>query len=250
MKFQKRTPEISHARWTCATRSARDAVGRDDLPRLPLQGRVRAATSTRRSRATPRARASTGSPRRGTCRRVDFLEELDVVAHKVASASRHRHRAARGAGRDRQADHPVDRHVDDRADRPRRGDARHRQAGAHARHLHLPAAARGGEPAHDHHPARALPACRSATRATSAACRSRSPPSRSAPSPSSATSPSTARCGAPTTPPRSSRTGSSLVRDIRIIEEALGDGVKRVFPGELAPLSRLRRDPDTTVIPA
>ena len=32
-----------------------------------------------------------------------------------------------------------------------------------------------------------------------------------------------------------------LVRDIRIIEEAMGDGVKRVFPGELAPLSRLRR---------
>lgn len=34
---------------------------------------------------------------------------------------------------------------------------------------------------------------------------------------------------------------NSLVRDIRILEEALGDGVKRVFPGELAPLSRLRR---------
>jgi N-acetylneuraminate synthase len=33
----------------------------------------------------------------------------------------------------------------------------------------------------------------------------------------------------------------SLVRDIRILEEAMGDGVKRVFPGELAPLSRLRR---------
>lgn len=32
-----------------------------------------------------------------------------------------------------------------------------------------------------------------------------------------------------------------LIRDIRIVEEALGDGVKRVFPGELAPLSRLRR---------
>ncbi|MFW7415401.1 N-acetylneuraminate synthase family protein [Demequina sp. SO4-18] len=32
-----------------------------------------------------------------------------------------------------------------------------------------------------------------------------------------------------------------LVRDIRIIESALGDGVKRVFPGELAPLSKLRR---------
>ncbi|GII63839.1 hypothetical protein Skr01_39240 [Sphaerisporangium krabiense] len=32
-----------------------------------------------------------------------------------------------------------------------------------------------------------------------------------------------------------------LVRDIRIIESALGDGVKRVFPGEEAPKSRLRR---------
>ncbi|MFF2053076.1 N-acetylneuraminate synthase family protein [Leifsonia sp. NPDC058194] len=33
----------------------------------------------------------------------------------------------------------------------------------------------------------------------------------------------------------------TLARDIRIIETALGDGVKRVFPGELAPLSKLRR---------
>ena len=33
----------------------------------------------------------------------------------------------------------------------------------------------------------------------------------------------------------------TLIRDVRIIEEALGDGVKRVFPGELAPLSKLRR---------
>ncbi|QDZ14941.1 N-acetylneuraminate synthase family protein [Humibacter ginsenosidimutans] len=32
-----------------------------------------------------------------------------------------------------------------------------------------------------------------------------------------------------------------LVRDIRIIEQAMGDGVKRVFPGELAPLKKLRR---------
>jgi len=32
-----------------------------------------------------------------------------------------------------------------------------------------------------------------------------------------------------------------LIRDIRIIEEALGDGIKRVFPGELAPLAKLRR---------
>ncbi|ADX74175.1 N-acetylneuraminate synthase [Pseudarthrobacter phenanthrenivorans Sphe3] len=34
---------------------------------------------------------------------------------------------------------------------------------------------------------------------------------------------------------------SALIRDTRIIEEALGDGVKRIFPGELAPLSKLRR---------
>jgi N-acetylneuraminate synthase len=34
-----------------------------------------------------------------------------------------------------------------------------------------------------------------------------------------------------------------LIRDVRIIEQALGDGVKRVFPGELAPLAKLRRVP-------
>jgi N-acetylneuraminate synthase len=34
-----------------------------------------------------------------------------------------------------------------------------------------------------------------------------------------------------------------LVRDIRIVESALGDGVKRVFPGELAPMAKLRRVP-------
>lgn len=32
-----------------------------------------------------------------------------------------------------------------------------------------------------------------------------------------------------------------LIRDIRVIEEALGDGVKRVFPGEAEPRLRLRR---------
>lgn len=32
-----------------------------------------------------------------------------------------------------------------------------------------------------------------------------------------------------------------LVRDIRVIEKALGDGVKRVFPGEEEPRKRLRR---------
>lgn len=34
-----------------------------------------------------------------------------------------------------------------------------------------------------------------------------------------------------------------LVRDIRVIESSLGDGVKRVFPSELAPMAKLRRVP-------
>lgn len=33
----------------------------------------------------------------------------------------------------------------------------------------------------------------------------------------------------------------NLVRDIRILEEAMGDGVKQIFPGEEAPMARLRR---------
>ena len=41
----------------------------------------------------------------------------------------------------------------------------------------------------------------------------------------------------------------SLTRDIRILEKALGDGVKRVMPGEVAQLKRLRRDPQTTATP-
>ena len=34
---------------------------------------------------------------------------------------------------------------------------------------------------------------------------------------------------------------AELVRDIRILELALGDGIKQVFPGELAPRAKLRR---------
>lgn len=34
-----------------------------------------------------------------------------------------------------------------------------------------------------------------------------------------------------------------LVRDIRLIEQALGDGVKRIMPGEVAPMQKLRRVP-------
>ena len=34
---------------------------------------------------------------------------------------------------------------------------------------------------------------------------------------------------------------NNLVRDILVIEQAMGDGVKRIFPGERAPLAKLRR---------
>ncbi|MDQ1551609.1 MAG: N-acetylneuraminate synthase [Actinomycetota bacterium] len=34
-----------------------------------------------------------------------------------------------------------------------------------------------------------------------------------------------------------------MVRDIRVLGEAMGDGVKRIYPGELAPLAKLRRTP-------
>ena len=34
---------------------------------------------------------------------------------------------------------------------------------------------------------------------------------------------------------------AALIRDIRIVSEALGDGIKRIYPGELAPLAKLRR---------
>lgn len=39
----------------------------------------------------------------------------------------------------------------------------------------------------------------------------------------------------------------SLTRDIRVLEKAMGDGVKRVMPGELKPMARLRRDTSATV---
>ena len=40
----------------------------------------------------------------------------------------------------------------------------------------------------------------------------------------------------------------NLVRDIRVIEKAMGDGAKRVMPGELAQLKRLRRTPQPTAL--
>jgi len=46
---------------------------------------------------------------------------------------------------------------------------------------------------------------------------------------------------APTKVSDDSQSHSTLFRDIRILEVALRDGGKRVFPGEFLPPSRLRR---------
>jgi N-acetylneuraminate synthase len=39
-----------------------------------------------------------------------------------------------------------------------------------------------------------------------------------------------------------------LVRDIRVLGMAMGDGVKRIYPGELAPLAKLRRIPASQAV--
>ena len=99
-----------------------------------------------------------------------------------------------------------------------------------------PLPAGGGQPAHDRHPARALrrpgrllgPRARPAdlARRGRAGRRRRRAAHHARPH----------DVGLRPGRRRSSRAGlEHLVRDIRIIEEALGDGVKRVMPGELAP---------------
>jgi len=40
-----------------------------------------------------------------------------------------------------------------------------------------------------------------------------------------------------------------LVRDIRVLEAALGDGIKQVYPGELAAMKKLRRVPGSLAEP-
>ena len=205
VKFQKRTPEISTPEHM---REVRRETPWGEMSYLEYRYRVefdREQYVEIGDHATLRGLDWFASPWDEPS--VDFLEDLNVVAHKVASASITDLGLLRAHRGDRQADHPVDRDVDDRADRPRRRDASApTRLVLHARDVDLSDAAGGGQPADDPDPARrGTRASRSATRATSAACRSRSPPSRSARPRSSGTSPSTGRCGAPTTRRPSSR---------------------------------------------
>ena len=62
------------------------------------------------------------------------------------------------------------------------------------------------------------------------------------PASSSGTLPWIVPCGGPTRPPRWSPTASTrLVRDIRLIETSMGDGVKRVLDREVPIMQKLRR---------
>ena len=131
-------------------------------------------------------------------------------------------------------------------DRPRRRDARHRR-GSSSCTPPRPTRCRAEEAnlRMIDDPARAAtPACRSATRATSAACRSRSPRSTlGAVAVERHITLDRAMWGSDHAASLEPTGFEHLVRDIRVIGEALGDGVKRVFPGEEAPRAKLRRVP-------
>ena len=240
-------------------RSARDPWGDDDLPRLPLPRRVRREPSTRRSTtyaaaqglhwfASPWDVPSRRLPRDAGRRRPTRSPRPRSPTIELLARSRD----------DRQADHPLDRHVDasSRSTRPWRSSAPSELVHA-ARHVDLPAAARRGEPAHDPDAARALrrarrllgPRARPADLARRRRARRRAP--------SSATSRSTARCGAPTRPPRSSRRASSTwcatsasssrrsaTAEARLPRRALAD----VAPSPRRRLSRLSRRHDASSV--
>jgi N-acetylneuraminate synthase len=67
-------------------------------------------------------------------------------------------------------------------------------------------------------------------------------PVPSAPAVSSAITMRTAPCGVPTRPHRSEPNGiSRLVRDIRLCEQSMGDGIRRVYEEEIPVMKKLRR---------
>ena len=227
----------AHARAVRAARPvgprARHALGPHDLHRLPPQGGVRRRASTPPSTGTA---ASAGMLWFASCwdeESVDFMERFDPPCYKVASASLTDHALLRKMKSHRPAAHPLDRHVDDGGDRRRRSrpSGRDNLLIAHATSTY-PCPVERPEPAHDRHAASALyPGV--PDRLLRARDRPRPDlggghPRRDASS--SATSPSTARCGAATRR-RRSRSAASCAwsRNIRDIEQALGDGVKRVY---------------------
>ena len=88
---------------------------------------------------------------------VDFLEQFDVPAHKVASASLTDDELLRRLRATGRTDHPVHRDVHPAADPARRRGAGQRHHRALPRHQHLPGQAVGAEPADDPHPAGRVP---------------------------------------------------------------------------------------------
>ena len=233
VKFQKRTPEI------CVPAEQRDVMRDTPWGRMTyLDYRYRVEFEEDGYREIDVHCAKRGvhwfaSP--WDVPSVAFLEGFDVVTHKVASASvTDLELLARGA-RHRQAGHPLDRDVHDRGDRPGGRDPRHRAARHPARHLDLPAAAARGQPADDPTLAerygvpvgysgheRGLQISIAAVALGAVAVERHITLDRTMWGSDQAAS----------LEPEGLR---HLVRDIRIIHEAMGDGVKRVFDGEQAP---------------
>ena len=126
VKFQKRTPELCVPPEQRGA-DARDAVGRDELPGLPLPRRVRPARSTPRSTRYCRAQGIAWFASCWDEPSVDFIEQFD----RRLLQDRRRPRLTdddllRTAPAHRPAGDPVDRHVDDGGDPTRRGAARSR----------------------------------------------------------------------------------------------------------------------------
>ena len=233
VKFQKRTPEISTPEHM-KRRAARDAVGHDDLPRLPLPGRVRREQYIEiGDYATLRGLDWFASP--WDVPSVDFLEDLDVVAHKVASAcvtDLELLRAIAATGKPvilstgmstiEEIDAAVEvlgterlilLHATSTYPMPPE-EANLRMIAHAARALGVPVGYSGHE--------RGLQISLAAVALGAVAVERHITLDRT-------------MWGSDQAASLEPQGLEHLVRDIRIIEEALGDGVKRVFPGELAP---------------
>ena len=163
---------------------------------------------------------------------VDFIDQFDPPCYKIASASPHRRRPAAPHPREGQADHALDRHEHARADRPCR--RRARQGGSRS-------SCTAAAPIPSQYAElnlRAIPdASRSAT-----ACRSATRDTRPG-SPSSVAAVALGACvverhvtldramwGSDHAASLEPNGIMRLVRDIRLVETALGDGVKRGLP--------------------
>ena len=240
----------AHARAVRAARPvghrARHALGAHDLHRLPPARSSSASASTRAIDGYCRERGILWFASCWDEPSVDFIERFAPPCYKVASASLTDLDLLRAMKRrpggpliisTGMSTHGGDR----RAGRTPLG--RTRLLVAHSTSTY-PCPVERAQPAHDRHPhgaASRVPDRLLGPRGRPGADLGGGRPGRHASS--SATSPSIAPCGAATRRPRSRSAAScGWSRNIRDVERALGDGVKRVYASELrADRRKLRR---------